>query len=93
MRGHTGGGLSFGRRFPFVNSTSHKLNARSSIETELVDVDDLMPVICWTRYFMEAQGYGVTENIGFQDSKSTILLEKNGKASSTKRTKLINIRY
>ena len=52
-----------------------------------------MPAMCWTRYFMEAQGYDVTENIGFQDSKSAILLEKNGKASSTKRTKHINIRY
>ena len=40
MRGHTGGGLSFGRRFPFVNSTNHKLNARSSIERRVVDVDD-----------------------------------------------------
>jgi hypothetical protein len=29
----------------------------------------------------------------FQDNKSTILLEKNGKALSSKRTKHINIRY
>jgi hypothetical protein len=29
----------------------------------------------------------------FQDNKSAILLEKNGKASSSKRTKHINIRY
>jgi hypothetical protein len=29
----------------------------------------------------------------FQDNKSSILLEKNGKASSSKRTKHINIRY
>ena len=42
---------------------------------------------------MEAQGYGVRENIVYQDNKSAILLEKNGKASSSKRTKHINIRY
>jgi hypothetical protein len=29
----------------------------------------------------------------FQDNKSAILLEKNGKASSSKRTKHVNIRY
>ena len=93
MRGHTGGGLSLGRGFPIVNSTKQKLNTRSSTESEVVGVDDCMPAVCWTRYFLEAQGYGVKETIVYQDNKSAILLEKNGKASSTKRTKHINIRY
>ena len=93
MRGHTGGGLSMGRGFPIATSTKQKLNTRSSTEAELVGVDDLMPAICWTRYFMEAQGYKVTENIVYQDNQSAILLERNGKASSSKRTKHINIRY
>ena len=52
-----------------------------------------MPAICWTRYFLESQGYGVFENILYQDNQSAILLEKNGKASSSKRAKHINIRY
>jgi hypothetical protein len=93
MRGHTGGGLSMGRGFPVVTSTKQKLNTRSSTESELVAVDDCMPAICWTRYFLEAQGYRVTENIVYQDNKSAILLERNGKASSSKRTKHIHIRY
>ena len=93
MRGHSGGGLSLGRGFPIVSSTKQKLNTRSSTETEIVGADDFMPAICWTRYFMEAQGYQVQDNILFQDNKSAILLEKNGKASSSKRTKHINIRY
>jgi hypothetical protein len=42
---------------------------------------------------MEAQGYQVQDNILFQDNKSAILLEKNGKALSSKRTKHVNIRY
>jgi hypothetical protein len=42
---------------------------------------------------MKAQGYGVNGNILFQDNTSFILLEKNGKASRSKRTKHINIRY
>jgi hypothetical protein len=52
-----------------------------------------MPAICWTCYFLESQGYGVFDNILYQDNQSAILLEKNGKASSSKRTKHINIRY
>ncbi len=93
MRGHSGGGLSLGRGFPIVSSTKQKLNTRSSTESEIVGADDFMPAICWTRYFMEAQGYQVQDNILYQDNKSAILLEKNGKASSSKRTKHINIRY
>ena len=42
---------------------------------------------------MEAQGYEITENRLYQDNKSTILLLNNGKNSSTKRTRALNIRY
>jgi hypothetical protein len=42
---------------------------------------------------MKAQGYDVKDNVLFQDNKSSILLENNGKASSSKRTKHINIWY
>ena len=82
-----------GRGFPISGSTKQKLNTRSSTESEVVAVDDFMPGILWTRNFLESQGYGVNENIIFQDNKSAILLEKNGKASSGKRTKHINMRY
>ena len=93
MRGHTGGGLTLGRGFPIVSSTKQKLNTRSSTESELVGVDDMMPLILWTRYFLKAQGYKVSDNVIFQDNKSTMLLERNGKASSSRRTKHINVRY
>jgi hypothetical protein len=93
MCGHSGGGLSLGQGFPIVSSTKQKLNTRSSTETEILGADDFMPAICWTRYFMKAQGYGVKDNVFFEDKKSSILLENNGKASSSKHTKHINIRY
>jgi hypothetical protein len=93
LRGHTGGGLSLGGGFPVVGSTKHKLNARSSMEAELVGADDFMPAICWTRCFMESQGCNVEDNVLHQDNKSSILLEKNGKASSSKRAKHVNIRF
>jgi hypothetical protein len=93
MQGHSGGGLSLGIGFPIVSLTKQKLNTRSSMESEIVGANDFMPAICWTQYFMEAQGYQVQDNILFQDNKSTILLEKNGKASSSKRRKHVNIWY
>jgi hypothetical protein len=76
-----------------VSSTKKKLNTQSSTETQIVGADDSMSAIFWTRYFMKAQGYGVKDNVLCQDNKSSILLEKNGKSSSSKRTKHINIRY
>ncbi len=93
MRGHTGGGLTMGRGFPISVSAKWKLSMRSSIESELVGVNDMMPIISWTHYFQLSQGYGIIENLLLQDNNSSILLELNGKASSGKRTKHINTRY
>ncbi len=45
MWGHTGGGLTMGRGFPISVSTTQKLNTRSSTESELVGVNDMMPII------------------------------------------------
>jgi hypothetical protein len=52
-----------------------------------------MSLIIWSRNFLKAQGYVVKDNILHQDNKSAILLERNGKMSSGKRTKHIAIRY
>ena len=43
---------------------------------------------------LEAQGIEVRRNILYQDNKSAILLENNGKKmSSSKRTRAMNIHY
>ena len=52
-----------------------------------------MPQVLWTRYFLEAQGYIIVDNILYQGKQSSMKLEKNGKRSSVKRTRHINIRY
>jgi hypothetical protein len=93
MCSHTGGGLTMGREFPIVSSTKQKLNTRSSTESEPVGVDNMMPIIVWSCCFLMAQGYGVTQNLLLQDNKSSMLLEKSGKASSFKCTHHINIQY
>ena len=47
----------------------------------------------WTRYFLETQGYETDKNILYQDNMSAMLLGNNGKKSSTKNTKHVNVRY
>jgi hypothetical protein len=93
FKSHTGGNMTYGQGTPMSMSRKQKLNTRSSTEAELVGPDDLSTLILWTRLFMEAQGYEIEKNILYQDNKSTILLEENGKKSSSKRTRALNIRY
>eukprot|EP00957_Ditylum_brightwellii_P110520 8430626-Ditylum_brightwellii.AAC.1 len=56
----------------FATSTKQKLNTRSSTEAELVGVNDVMPQILWTRYFLEAQGIEVKDNVVYQDNQSSM---------------------
>ena len=93
MKGHTGATFTMGQGSIYNNSLKQKLVARSSTEAELVGMHDILPQILWTRNFLMSQGYPVQKNILYQDNMSTMLLENNGRKSSTKRTKHIELRY
>jgi len=58
-----------------------------------VAIDDAMGQILWTRHFLVDQGVPVPVTTIYQDNKSTILLSENSKASSSKRTKHLDLRY
>ena len=66
---------------------------KSCTEAELVGANDGSTMILWTKLFMEAQGYEIKTNILYQDNKSSILLIKNGKRSSSKCTRALSICY
>jgi hypothetical protein len=93
MKSHTGALMYLGKGAAYATSTRQKLNTRSSTEAELVGMDNLMALVLWTLYFLEAQGYSVDDNIVYQDNHSAILLEKNRRRSSGKHTRHIHIRY
>ncbi len=93
MKSHTGGAMSLGRGVVYGTSKKQKLNTKSSTESEIVGTDDVMPQMLWTLYFLEAQGYRIDDNLLYQDNKSSILLETNGRGSSGKGTRHINVRY
>ena len=85
--------MSMGKGCPISLSSKQKINTTSSTVAELVGVSDAMSLILWTRLFLTAQGFTVNDNIVFQDNQSAMLLEKNGKRSSGKQTRHIEIRY
>jgi hypothetical protein len=93
MKSHTGITISLGKGSPLSSSINQKLNTKSSTEADLVGVDDGMPLVIWTRNFMIEQGYNVKDNVVYQDNQSAILLERNGRGSSGRRTRHVNIRY
>ena len=87
--------MTMGKGLPLDKSTKHKLNTCSPTEGEIVAVDNLIPQILWACLFTKAQGFFVIvrENILYQDNKSAMLLETYGRASNSKRTRHIKIRY
>lgn len=90
---HTSAGMSMGHGMLLSYSWKQKVNTRSSMEAELVGVDDALRHILWCRYFLDCQGHDMEPLVLYQGNKNAILMETNGKSSSSKRTKHIRIQY
>ncbi len=70
-KGHTGAGQGMA-----VSYWKQKVMTKSSMEAELVGVDNTLAHILWARYFMEEQGYDMDPLVLYQDNMSAILLKK-----------------
>ena len=93
MRSHSGATMSLGHGSVYSSSTRQKLNTKSSTEAEVVGVDDALPMVLWTRHFLLEQGYNVSDNVIYQDNQGAMILERNGRSSSGRRTRHIDVRY
>jgi hypothetical protein len=93
FKSHTGAMVTLGKGAMQSIARKQKMNVQSSTEGKLVSVDNAATMILWTKLFLETQGYDVEKNIVYQDNKSAILLETNGKKSSGKQTRALNIHY
>ena len=92
MRGQSGAIMFAGNCAVLFKSIKQKVNARSSTETKLIAIDDVLLKVQWTQKFLLEQGYDL-ETLIKEDNRSTILLMKNGKLSSGKRTKHLDVQY
>lgn len=90
MRGQSGAILVTRDCAVIFKPNKQKVNTRSSTETELIAVDDLLATIQWAKSFMEEQGYNIDTEIK-EENKSTLLLMRNGRLSSGKRTKHLDL--
>jgi len=91
--GQIGSLMTFGKGALTSSSNKMKCNTQSSTETKIIALGDKLPDVLWTHYFVECQGYDIDECTIFQDKMSALLLEKNGRVSSSKRTKHIKAKY
>eukprot|EP00957_Ditylum_brightwellii_P013878 1046253-Ditylum_brightwellii.AAC.1 len=71
-----GGAISMGHGLLTGKSAMEKLNVKSSTEAELVGLAEYQPYNTWLLMFLKEQGYGVLNNVIFQDNKSAILMKK-----------------
>lgn len=93
MRSHTGGCQTFGIGMVHCKSSKQRINTKSSTESELVGFSDYIPYTIWIRLFLASQGYKLKRNIVFQDNKSAMLMEINGRNSCTGNSQHIDVRY
>ena len=92
MKSHSGMTMTMGKGAVITSSCKQKINTCSSTEAELVAVDDNAAILLWTRLFVKAQGYKPNITV-LQDNQSTIKLHENGRWSSHKCTRHLNIKY
>ena len=56
-------------------------------------VSEYFPYKIWLMMFIDAQGYGIENNIVYQDNQSTIKMHINGRNSCTGNSRHINVPY
>ena len=56
-------------------------------------MNDVLPFVLWTKYFVEAQGHETDEINIYQDNQSAMHMEQNGRRSAGGQSRHIKIRY
>jgi len=84
--------FTVGKDATYLTSCKQKLYTKSSTKAKLVAIADAMAQVLRTRNFLMAQGMYVPTTTIYQDNKSTIPLAENGKPSSSRCMRHLDIR-
>ena len=85
--------MSFGTGVIMCKSAKHKLNTKSSIESEVVGARDYTHNVVWADICLKHQSIILETNECYQDNHSAMKLEKNGKRSCAPGSRHVDIRY
>ena len=91
LKGQTGATISIRKGCVTSASKKKKVNAASSTISELVWVHEASAQVLCTKVLLQNQGFEVNKSTLYQENMSAMMLEKNGRASSSIRTKHIDI--
>ena len=80
MKSHTGMVFTL-EKGEIISSSTQKVNARSSTESELVASDNKLGKIISTKFFMEHQDFKIKVNLIYQGNTNTMKLQNNGRLS------------
>jgi hypothetical protein len=65
----------------YVKSGKQKIVTRSSTESKLVGISDVLSQILWSREYLLLAGINISTAIVYQDNKSTIFLANKGRST------------
>ena len=92
LKGQTGVIIYTGKGCVTSAPKKQKVNTTISTISKVVGVNEASTQVLWTKAFLHNQGFEVNREMLYQDNMSAILFENNGRASSSSRTKHIDIR-
>ena len=93
LKGRSSGMMLFLNGPVASKSSKHRINSRSSTQSEIIGVDDRIPGVLWMFHFLSGCSFEVNENIVYQDNQSLIPMERNEKYLCGKKTHNIDLRY
>ena len=92
FKGHTGATISIGKGGVINKSSKQRLTSKSSTESEIIAVSEVLSPLLQFREFLLEQGYKVAPARLLQDNRSTIKLFEKGRPCSES-TRHIGIRF
>jgi len=69
MKSLSGIFLTLGKGATYATSSKQKLSTKSSMEAELLAIDDAMALVLWTRHFLATKGMFVPTTTIYQHNK------------------------
>ena len=93
MWSHSGVYMTLDKGATHSGSFEKKFDTKSSTKAELMAINDEMGQILWMRHFLTDQGEYLPTTTVYRYNKSTILLAENGRSSSSKWKRHLNVWY
>ena len=59
----------------------------------LVGMSEYIPYNLWLMVLLKEQGYEINDDVVFQENKSVIFMDKNGRNSCTVKSRHVNVRF